>query len=165
MKGWAVWSLFGSESKCAHGHRILDGQCFVFWFQIEEVLNVWTLRSVLGDQKCRQAQEKEGYISRLSLVTFFFDHGWTGIFPSPLGFSQEPKMTPSTLKMDGPSQSSWVLQQLGRPYPRFLPPLHRLIARHPRLFVDALKDGNVFVASRPDTVIANRTFNCCFWFP
>ena len=72
MKGWAVWSLFGSESKCAHGHRILDGQCFVFWFQIEEVLNVWTLRSVLGDQKCRQAQEKEGYISRLSLVTFFF---------------------------------------------------------------------------------------------
>lgn len=28
-----------------------------------------------------------------------------------------------------------------RPYPRFLPPLQRLIARHPRLFVDALKEG------------------------
>ena len=27
-----------------------------------------------------------------------------------------------------------------RPYPRFLPPLQRLITRHPRLFVDALKD-------------------------
>lgn len=30
-----------------------------------------------------------------------------------------------------------------RPYPRFLPPLQRLITRHPRLFVDALKDGEV----------------------
>eukprot|EP00913_Durusdinium_trenchii_P035802 g33501.t1 len=27
-----------------------------------------------------------------------------------------------------------------RPYPRFLPPLQRLIARHPRLFTEALKD-------------------------
>ena len=55
-------------------------------------------------------------------------------------------MTPSTLKMDGPSDRVspvGCFQQLGRPYPRFLPPLHRLIARHPRLFVDALKDGNV----------------------
>ena len=35
-----------------------------------------------------------------------------------------------------------------RPYPRFLPPMQRLIARHPRLFVDALKD-DLLEASRP----------------
>ncbi|CAL1147789.1 unnamed protein product [Cladocopium goreaui] len=38
-----------------------------------------------------------------------------------------------------------------RPYPRFLPPLQRLITRHPRLFVDALKEPHeVLVGERPE---------------
>ncbi|CAJ1335275.1 unnamed protein product [Effrenium voratum] len=39
---------------------------------------------------------------------------------------------------------AWIGSRMGsmeRPYPRFLPPLNRLLARHPGLFLDALKES------------------------
>eukprot|EP00435_Cladocopium_sp_Y103_P037971 s1987_g10.t1 len=63
-----------------------------------------------------------------------------------IGSSQRQRLNEERI---GSSQRQRLKEE--RPYPRFLPPLQRLITRHPRLFVDALKEPHdVLVGDRPE---------------
>lgn len=63
-----------------------------------------------------------------------------------IGSSQRQRLNEERI---GSSQRQRLKDE--RPYPRFLPPLQRLITRHPRLFVDALKEPHdVLVGERPE---------------